>query len=389
MRYFNYFWVVLLTITTTSCNNEGIGSEQNDTGFENPLIQTTMSELMEQFDDFGNLENSENPTGNMTIDFCFNFVFPINFELNNGTIIQTDSIDELVDILMVSTDEFYINDFIYPFDIEVFNSETNSIEIITIDNENSFEILIEACDFDDEEYACTEEFEPVCVEINGPENEIITIVYPNACWAELDGFDENDFLDDCDYDNDNSDGDDGDYDEDFWFETDCVEFVFPIAIQTPNGDIITADDPEALIQTIDEWYSSNPHSDEDLQFVYPITVQFETENGWSSVEVLSDAMLYEVIDQHCEEDDEDEEDENDEEDEEDDEDDEDEDEEDEEDENDEEEEEDCDSCTQEEDFVCVQYENPSNPNDIVVEVFLNPCYAFCAGFTEDDFIDCE
>lgn len=77
----------------------------------------SMSELMARYDVNGNADESQNPSGNMALDFCFEFVFPIDFEISNNTIITINSIEELVDVLIESDDETYIVDILYPFDV--------------------------------------------------------------------------------------------------------------------------------------------------------------------------------------------------------------------------------------------------------------------------------
>ena len=470
MTYFKSLLTIFLSLIILACNNEEIGST-SEINSDNPIVLDAMEELMEQYDDFGNLENSENPTGNMTLDFCFDFIYPISFELNNGSEISVNNIDELIEILFNSNEELYVNNIIYPFDVEIFNHETNSFEIITIENDESFEMLLLDCDFDEEEYVCTEEFDPVCVEVMGHDNEVYIIAYPNSCWAELDGFSADDFLEDCDYEghwgpedgdggfaddlfgfdlpcgelvfpisvvtpngdvisvdnyesliqvleswydqNPNADDEfelifpltiefetetieitshdmleevlgeycdedwEGEDDEFFWFDLPCGELVFPISVVAPNGDLITGDSAESLIQAIESWYDQNPNSDDEFELIFPLTLEFETE----TIEITSHDMLEEVLEEYCDEDWEGEDDDDDEDD------DEDEDDDDEDDDNDDEQE--CESCSDEENIVCVQYTNPTNPNDIIVEAFLNPCYAICAGFSEDDFVDCE
>ena len=462
MTYFKSLLTIFLSFIILACNNEEIGSS-TEINSDNVLVLNAMEELMEQYDNFGNLENSENPTGNITLDFCFDFIYPINFELNNGSEISVNNIDELIEILFNSNEELYVNNIIYPFDVEIFNNETNSFEIITIENDESFEMLLLDCDFDGDEYACTEEFDPVCVEITGHDNEIYIIAYPNSCWAELDGFNADDFLDDCDYEghwepedgdggfaddlfgfdlpcgelvfpisvvtpngdvisvdnyesliqvleswydeNPNTDDEfelifpliiefenetveitsyemleevleefcdddwdddwDDEYDDHYWFDLPCGELVFPISVVAPNGDVISVDNYESLIQVLESWYYENPNTDDEFELIFPLTVEFENE----TVEITSYEMLEEVLEEFCDEDWDDEDDD--------------------EDDDVDDDEEDCESCSDEENIVCVQYTDPHNPNDIIVEAFLNPCYAVCAGFSEDDFVDCE
>ena len=91
----------------------------------------------------------------MVMDFCFEFVFPIDFYLSNNTITTINSIEELVEVLINSDDDLYINDISYPFDVLVFNDDTNSIESLTIENDEVFASLLDACAFDqDDDNVC-------------------------------------------------------------------------------------------------------------------------------------------------------------------------------------------------------------------------------------------
>ena len=111
--------LICLALSFITCNDSDniVQEEQiND-------VMTTMSDLMARYDANGNADESQNSSGNMAIDFCFEFVFPIDFEMSNNTINTVNSLDELVDLLIESNDNPYIMDIIYPFDILVFIKE--------------------------------------------------------------------------------------------------------------------------------------------------------------------------------------------------------------------------------------------------------------------------
>ena len=91
----------------------------------------TMSDLMARYDAYGNADESQYSSGNMAIDFCFEFVFPIDFQMSNNTTNTINSLEELVNLLIESNVNPYIVDIIYPFDILVFNDETDTIDTVS------------------------------------------------------------------------------------------------------------------------------------------------------------------------------------------------------------------------------------------------------------------
>ncbi|MGB2013781.1 MAG: hypothetical protein ACPHPL_08540, partial [Flavobacteriaceae bacterium] len=65
------------TLTLFTCENTDETPQDQDT--DNTFLMRSMSELMGQFDDNGDSDDTQNPSGNMVMDFCFEFVFPIDF----------------------------------------------------------------------------------------------------------------------------------------------------------------------------------------------------------------------------------------------------------------------------------------------------------------------
>jgi len=293
--YYAFLAFLFLSLSLFTCDNNEDISQNEETN--NPYLMLSMSELMARYDANGNADESQNPSGNMALDFCFEFVFPIDFEMSNNTIITINSLEELVDVLIESDDETYIVDILYPFDVLVFNDEMDTIESMTILNDAAFSNLLDDCEFDlDEDDYCYEVYDPVCVEITNTYGETIVLVYPNDCYAGLDGFNENDFLEDCNIE--------GGYEDD-WFENDCFDLVYPITLLNSNGDVITINSEEAFLGFIEEWYSENCNNAEDCEFdfevVFPITVEYYSENNQQTQTLVinSEEELDEYIEEYC------------------------------------------------------------------------------------------
>jgi hypothetical protein len=210
--------LISLTVLTSCQNNDDIIDDMADVT-ESASLRSALSNLELIINEDGSLNDMENPTGNIIFDFCFDFVYPINLEYNNGTTVTVNNFEELILVLINSTEDLYIVGIEFPFEVEVFNEDTNEIEIISINNEEEFIALIESCGFDDS-CECTDEYEPVCVEII-TDNGTIIITFPNECLAECEGFTEEDFID-CVTDS---------------CEDECPDQYEPVCVQTPNGGI--------------------------------------------------------------------------------------------------------------------------------------------------------
>ncbi|WP_426429782.1 hypothetical protein ACPX19_09585 [Winogradskyella sp. HB-48] len=329
------FSLAFSLLMVTSCtNNEPVGENPQQTE-ESQSISMALDQLRAKFNDSGNVNQSDNPTGNIVLDFCFDFVYPLTLSYNNGATVTVESLDGLIDIMLASTNELYINGIAFPFDVEVFNGDNNSIDIETIENEEEFVELLTSCEFDDFEACdCFEDFNPVCVEITDPNGGSFVVTYPNACYAECDGFTAEDFIEDCQ----------DDYYAGGGFE--CFELNFPISVVTEDGNTITINSEEELGTALYGVYV--------FDFVYPFTVTLENEtvvtiNGPEDIEAIL-ADCYGDYNGGGNDD--------------------------------------CLECLDlPEDPVCVQYTTPTG--ETVIEVYPNACFAECFGFTAEDFVDCE
>tara|TARA_R110000787_G_scaffold59922_8_gene135851 strand:- start:16599 stop:17972 length:1374 start_codon:yes stop_codon:yes gene_type:complete len=192
-----FYSLFISTILLTSCTNDDV-NEVPDLQ-ESESMQTALNHLINLYNDDGTVIENMNPSGNLIFDFCFEFVYPINLIYNNGAIITINSNEELIEVLINSTNQLFIVGIEFPFNVEIYNPETNEIELLTITNENEFANLLASCIFGDS-CVCTTEYDPVCVEIT-ENNQTIIITFPNACYAECEGFIEEDYFD-CENNND-------------------------------------------------------------------------------------------------------------------------------------------------------------------------------------------
>lgn len=333
MKNFKLFFLSLVFIAgfLTSCSNEDSVVEEQDID-QTEAITESLTQLARQFDAEGDLMPMENPSGNIVFDFGFDFVYPLNLSFNNGTTVTVNSLDELIDIIINSTEDLYVDGIEFPFDVEVYNEDTNSIEVITINNEDDFFDLLDSLDWDNQDSCeCFEDYNPVCVEVQAPDGENFVISYPNECYALCDGFTADDFVDNCEDDYNNSGG----------FE--CFELNFPLTIITDDNQTITVNSQEELDNALYNAYY--------FDFVYP----FEVTDDEGEVEVINDVLDLIDLLEDC---------------------------------YGEYEEDDCIECQNEEfDPVCVQVESPNGGTDIFT--FPNACFAECEGFDSSDFVDCE
>jgi|TARA_B110000285_G_C15117247_1_gene614855 hypothetical protein len=92
--------------------------------------------------------------------------------------------------------------------------------------------------------------------------------------------------------------------EDFWFGFDCVDLVYPITIQSPEGENLSFEDENSLIDHIENWYGNNPDSDQEFELIFPISVEYfsETNDQLESLIIYSEEEMEEYIEEYCIED---------------------------------------------------------------------------------------
>ena len=262
--------VVILTSFTSCSDNESVDQPQNVT--PSTSMRTAINKLGTRLDANGNIDPTRNPIGNMVFDFGFSIQFPVTLVYNNGTTVTVNDLDELIDVAANVTDELYIEGVEFPINVEIYNEETDAIEVVTINSEEEFQDLFDDIDFEDDDCVCTEEYMPVCVEIDDVNGDAFVLTFPNACYAMCEGFEQADFLDSCQEDYDDN------------YENECFEFNFPLNIITDDGDIITIDSLGSLNNiTYDMYYFS---------FEFPLEVTME---DGEVVTVENEEALFELF----------------------------------------------------------------------------------------------
>jgi len=97
--------------------------------------------------------------------------------------------------------------------------------------------------------------------------------------------------------------DDNDWD---WHEIECVELVYPISIENPEGEIITVDSEYELYEYIDQYYQ-NCNSDDcfgEFELVFPLTIEYYSENNDQNqtLTISSQEELDEYLEEYCNDD---------------------------------------------------------------------------------------
>ena len=105
------------------------------------VIQDGNTIIINNEEDFENLINSCVTITPVTPSqtFCFEFVYPVSVEMNDGTSVTVNNDEEMDDLFINSTDQYYPVDMVYPF--EVVQDE----ETIIINNTVEFNALLDSC----------------------------------------------------------------------------------------------------------------------------------------------------------------------------------------------------------------------------------------------------
>jgi len=185
------FGILLMLVISIACTNDDSNIELAEV-HQSTSIQNALNQLRSYYHEDGTINEDMNPTNNLVFDFCFEFIYPLSLSYNNEVIVTVNSIEELVSVMINSSQELYISGVVFPFDVILYDHESNELIVQTINNEEEFSNLITDCYFNDP-CICTEENDPVCVEIIANDSEII-ITFPNSCYAFCEGFTESDLV---------------------------------------------------------------------------------------------------------------------------------------------------------------------------------------------------
>ena len=186
---------------------------------------------------------------------CFDIQFPISVTMPDGSQISVGNEDELyeaVELYYEMSDEYdSLPQINFPFNIVFYYEDENGNEIedlVGVGSYEELEIYFEICE---------------------------------------NGFDDNDH----------------DWD---WHEIECVELVYPISIENPEGEVITVDSEYELYEYIDQYYQ-NCNSDDcfgEFELVFPLTIEYYSENNDQNqtLTISSQEELDEYLEEYCNDD---------------------------------------------------------------------------------------
>ncbi|MDA9850420.1 hypothetical protein N9C38_06835 [Flavobacteriaceae bacterium] len=184
-------------------------------------------------------------------NMCFDLEFPISVNLSDGTVVAISNEEELYE----GIEEYYemgeednLPEINFPINIIFYYENENGVEsedLVEISNYEELEMYFEMCE-DDE--------------------------------------DIND-------------------DEENWSEFNCVALVYPITIESPEGENLSFENEDSLNNYIESWYNNNPNSNQvfELVFVFPLTVGYfsETTDQLQTLIIYSEEELGEFLEEYC------------------------------------------------------------------------------------------
>ena len=281
---------------------------------------------------------------------CFDIQFPIQITMPDDSqvsIVNEDELFEAVDLYYEMSDEYDgLPEINFPINIVFYFENENGNEqqeVIEIGSYEELEMYFDVCPdennngWDDEDWYEIDCFDLVYpLTIVNPEGEVLTVDSENNLHEYIDQYYENcnsndcgdfnlyypltveyysetndqvqtltinseeeleELLDEHCYNNDDDgDGEDG-------LDT-CGEIVYPVTVEAPNGDQFTGNSEEEIMTFIEEWSSNNCNTmecDTDFELVFPITMEFEDDQGDIIVMTIqSEVMLEEITEQYCE-----------------------------------------------------------------------------------------
>ena len=275
---------------------------------------------------------------------CFDIQFPISVTMPDESQISIGNEDELyeaVESYYEMSDEYDgLPEINFPINIIFYFDDENGNEIEEIVGVGSYEELemyFETCEdgWDDDGWDDEDWYEIDCFDlvypltIVNPEGEVLTVDSENNLHEYIDQYYENCNSNDCgdfnlyypltvEYYSETNDQvqtltinseeeleallDEYCYDEG-WDDETCGEIVYPVTVEAPNGEQFTANSEEEVYGFMEEWYSNNCNAvecDDDFEVVYPITMEFEDEQGEIIVMTIqSETMLDSITEQYC------------------------------------------------------------------------------------------
>ena len=300
-----HIYILLLSFFIISCSNN---SEPLDQFTE--LSDSELIELIKSADDKQEVSINEMPNISQSfLSETFNFAIVqsifhapnLGYEvtMSRGGTRTLISLSSFINVYFNNDGEFLSNDFDSEydewnqnmcFDVEFpISVNLSDGSVVTISNE-------------EELYEGIEEYYEMGEEDNLPEiNFPINIIF---YYENENGVESEDLVEIGDYEELEIYFEMCEDEEDFWFGFDCVDLVYPITIQSPEGENLSFEDENSLIDHIENWYGNNPDSDQEFELIFPISVEYfsETNDQLESLIIYSEEEMEEYIEEYCIED---------------------------------------------------------------------------------------
>ena len=104
--------------------------------------------------------------------------------------------------------------------------------------------------------------------------------------------------------------DENEWDDEEWFDFDCVDIVYPISIENPEGEILSVESEDELNEYINQYYENcNGLDCGDFTLIYPLTIEYYSENNnqTETLTINSEEEMEEYLGEYCYNDDDDDE----------------------------------------------------------------------------------
>ena len=302
-----YFYITLLSFFIISCsdNNESIDQFQDLT--DSQLIELIKADNNKQEVSLSEMPNISQSIISETFNYAIvqsifhaeNYGYEVLMNRSNRSLI---SLLTNMNIYFDNDGELLSNDFEDEFD-EWDQSMCFDVEfpisvnlsdgsVVTISNEEELYEGIE------EYYEMGEEDN--LPEINFPINIIFYYENENGVESEdlveIGDYEELEmYFEMCEDDEDIND------DEENWSEFNCVDFVYPVTIESPEGENISFENEDSLNNYIESWYNTNNNEEFELVFVFPLSIEYfsETTDQLQTIIINSEEELGEFIEEYC------------------------------------------------------------------------------------------
>ena len=183
-------------------------------------------------------------------NMCFDIEFPITINLSDGSVVTISNDEQLFE----GIEDYYemdesdnLPEINFPINIIFYYENENGVE---------YEDLVEIGDYDELE------------------------MYFEMCE------DEEDINDD---------------EEENWSEFNCLDLVYPITIESPEGENLSFENEDSLNNYIESWYNSNPNSNQEFELVFPLSIEYfsESTDQLETLIIYSEEELGEFIEEYC------------------------------------------------------------------------------------------